>query len=725
MIDRRLLLGSAGALALARFTPAFAATSAADGPPVARVEPVTEDFFGTKVTDPYRWMEASDKPEFQDYLAAQGQYARGVLDTIPGRDAIATRIGQLSGEVPLVTQVQVAGPYIFTQLRPAGANTYKLVVRKGLDGADRVLFDPDKLARQGTHYSLDYWTASPDGTHVAYGSSPAGSEDSILRVMVTETGETLPEGIDRTQYASPSWTPDGSGFFFNRLAEGAAKGSTDYYKKSVCWFHKVGTDPAQDVKVLTQGQYPGVAVADIEFPVVVSDPSSELAVAALIAGVQNETTLYATSLVQVMAGRPDWKPICTPEDQVTGFAVRGDDIYLLSHKGAARYKVLKATAASPAAKDAVLVAPPGPAVVRNILTAKDAAYLIDLNAGLGQIRRLAPGGALSTIALPFKGAVSSVYADTLHDGLWFVLESWVKPAVLCHVGADGAVTLTDVVPKPPIDVSVYDSVEVRAKAKDGVEVPLSIVFRKDTPRNGTAACILDAYGSYGVTEDPAFIPRNLAFLDQGGVYANAHVRGGGELGEDWHLAGKKLKKPNTWRDDIACAEYLVAHRWTRPSKLAIRGGSAGGITVGRFVTERPDLIAVAISQVGVSNALRSEFSPNGPPNIPEFGTVTEPEGFKALYAMDALHHVKDGARYPAMLLTTGLHDPRVPPWEPGKMAARMQAATGSGKPVLLRVETDAGHGLGSTRGQRDQEEADIFAFILWQTGDARFQPKAG
>jgi len=265
---------------------------------------------------------------------------------------------------------------------------------------------------------------------------------------------------------------------------------------------------------------------------------------------------------------------------------------------------------------------------------------------------------------------------------------------------------------------------VKVKVRDGTLVPLSIVYAKKTAKNGQAPLYLQAYGSYGLDLDPGFGPRVLPWLDLGGVYAVAHVRGGGELGEDWHKAGQKLTKPNTWHDAIDCAEYLIAQGWTSRAKLAVEGTSAGGIMIGRFLTERPDLLAVAIVRVGDSNALRFQFMEAGPANIPEFGSIDDAAGFQGLREMDALSHVGDGVKYPAILLTTGVNDPRVAPWEPGKFTARLQAASASGKPVILRVETDAGHGIGSTRKQRDDETADTYAFILWQTGDPRFQPKA-
>lgn len=722
-ITRRRFLGSSAVSLCLTAGPAFSfAAAATGGPPVARVDPVTEDYFGTKVTDPYRWMEA-EGPEWETYVHAEGAYAAAVLGRITGRDALTTAISQRTALVALVVSVQRGGDTIFTEVRPAGANTSKLFVRDGMNGADRKLIDPDHYAAAGSHDSLDWWSASPDGSHVVFGISPGGSEQSVLHVLVTASGALLPEAIDRTADAAPSWLPDGSGFFYNRLQD-VPPTSIGFEEKSVCWLHKLNTDPKQDVKVLAQGTSPAVTVQDIDFPGVEATTGSDIAVGLIISGVQNELALYAAPLAQAVAAKPKWTKICDPADMVTSVAVQGEDVYLLTHQNASRYRIVKATGAEASFAKATEVVPQSKAVIRGMVAARDAIYLNDLKAGLGGVRRLGKDGAVTEIALPFAGAIDndSFYADTLHDGAWFMLEGWVRPAVLCYVGPDGKVTQTDIAPQPAIDVSVYTSEEVFATAKDGTRIPLSIVYRKGLKRDGSAPLLLEAYGAYGIMLDPYFIARWLPFLDHGGVFAVGHVRGGGELGEDWHLAGKKLTKPNTWRDMIACAEHLIAAHYTSGKTLAIIGGSAGGITVGRFLTERPDLAAVVISAVGVSDAMRSEFSPNGPPNIPEFGTVTQPEGFKALYAMDAYQHVRDGVAYPSVLLTTGLHDPRVSSWEPTKMTARLQAATASKNPVLLRVESDAGHGIGSTRAQRDRETADMMAFIFWRTGDPKYQP---
>ncbi len=722
IIDRRTLLLSASSAAFLATLPRVAFSAATDGPLVARIEPVTDTFFGKSVTDPYRWMENPKDKDWEPYMKSQAAHARGVLDKIPGRAALAQRVSELAGDLEVISTIQIGGPYVFVEKRPAGANSFQLFVREGLNGAERLLIDSETRTKGDVHYSMNYWSASPNGKYVMYGMSPSGSENAVIEIIEMATGKVLPDRIDRAQYASPSWLPDGSAFFFNRLAEGATAGTTDYYKNSVCWLHKVGTDPESDVKVLARGQFSDVAVQDIEFPIVFSQPGSSFAIAFLFAGVQNEITMYVNPLDAAAKGQGGWKNICVPDDRVTGGTIKGDDIYLVTYKGAPRYKVLHTKAGDPAIAKAREVVAQGKAVIQNVYAAKDAIYVQELDGGVGRVRRLGADGKVTPIALPFEGTIGSTYADTEHDGVWFQLQSWVRPATVFQVAASGAVTDTKLAAKPSIDVSPYESTRIFATAKDGTKVPVSVVCKKGMKRDGSAPALIDAYGSYGINSEAYFGPRFIAWLEQGGVWATAHVRGGGEFGREWHEGGRLLTKHNTWGDLIAAAEKLIADKWTSAAKLAIRGGSAGGITVGRSLTERPHLFAAVISQVGVSNSLRAEFSQNGPPNVPEFGSVKTADGFQGLYEMDSYQHVKDGTKYPAVLLTTGMTDPRVDPWQAGKMAARVQKATASGKPVLLRVDFQAGHGIGSTRTQRDEEFGDIFAFILWQAGVAGFQP---
>jgi prolyl oligopeptidase len=321
------------------------------------------------------------------------------------------------------------------------------------------------------------------------------------------------------------------------------------------------------------------------------------------------------------------------------------------------------------------------------------------------------------IPLSSDGAIQTIVTDRRKPGVLFPLESWTRSRLWYqYTPGQRQPSDTRLLQPAKVDLSGYESVEVEVPSHDGVRVPLSIVYRKDLKRDGSHPLLLDGYGSYGITYDPGFSALRLAWLERGGVFAAAHVRGGGEYGEAWHQAGQKANKPNTWKDFIACAEYMVKEGYTSPEHLAGTGTSAGGILIGRAITERPDLFRAAVPRVGVLNALRVEHEPGGPANIPEFGTTAKEDEFRALREMDALSHVKPGVRYPAVLLTAGINDSRVEAWQPAKMAAALQEVKSPDRPVLLRVAFDAGHGMGLTKRQRAEEAADTYSFLLWQLG---------
>jgi prolyl oligopeptidase len=723
-LSRRDLLKTAVALAAGVSAgtvpwPATARKSTHAGPPVARVEPVRETFFGETIVDPYRWMENPKDKDWEPFMRGQDAYARRTLNAIPGRDRLLQRVSSLSGGAPIAHSVQSAGGRVFYEVRPAGADNFRLVVRQGRTGPERLLIDPTTMkGDNGAHVSLDWWVASPDGRYVVYGLSPAGSENSVLHVMEVDSMRVLPERIAGTQYAGPSWLADGSGFFYGRVADPAKLGSVDYYKKGPVLLHKLGTDAKDDPVVMVYGKDPAVPVADNEFPGVFANRSGGgWAVMGTFGGVRRQNPLYVAPLADVTAGRAQWKQVCTVEDEVVDFAFDTKDLYLLTTRDAPNGKVLRTTLADASYARATVVVPEGPLVIEAVTLARDGLYLRDLDGGYHSVRKLTPDGRLSTVPLPWEGSISGLSATTLEDGCWIDGTGWLLPfTTFHHDPASGKTEPARLAPAPDLDLSGYEAFRSFATARDGTRVPLSIVARKGLKRNGRNPALVSAYGAYQITSGPYFSPRTLAFLERGGVFATAHVRGGGEYGKRWWQDGQKLSKPNTWRDLIDCCEHLIKLGWTSKSTLSIQGGSAGGITVGRALTERPDLFAGVISNVGVSNALRAEFSQNGPPNIDEFGTVKERAGFLGLKAMDALHHVEDGTRYPAVLLTVGMTDPRVEAWEGAKMAARLQKATRSHNPVLLRVSFDAGHGLGSTRSQIDEERADEFAFVLWRAG---------
>ena len=364
-------------------------------------------------------------------------------------------------------------------------------------------------------------------------------------------------------------------------------------------------------------------------------------------------------------------------------------------------------------------------VLQGVSTAKDGLYIEGQQGGISHLLKIPYGQTAATpVNLPFAGVIEGFSTDLYQNGALMRLAGWTEaPQWYSYDPASDKLTNTAIEPLNPTDFSAITSVEVTAPAADGTLVPLSIIYRKDLPMNGQNPCLMEGYGAYGISLDPSFDATRLALLEKGIIIAYAHVRGGGENGEDWHLAGQKLTKQNTIGDFIACAEYLIKQGYTSPSKLAGRGTSAGGILIGGALTQRPDLFTLCIVNVGVEDALRMEAGPNGAVNTPEFGSVQDPDGFKALYAMDAYQHVKDGTAYPAVLLITGANDPRVDPWQLFKMTARLQAATSSKNPVLLRIDYDAGHGMGSSKTQRDLITADQAALLLSRAALAPAGPK--
>jgi prolyl oligopeptidase len=698
-------------------------------PPVAAVKPVTETYFGTTVTDPYRYMEDLSSPEVQAWAKGQSDYARSVLDAIPGRAPLLKRIAELEASVQArVGKVRrLPGDLYFYEKRNADANQFKIYLRRGLNGEEKLLIDPDALAKAaGKPYAVNFFQPSDSGRYLAYGLSEGGSEEASIHVLEVATGREVIEPIDRAHYSEASWMPDDSGFFYLRqrdLPKGTVE--TEKYRFQTAFFHRLkGKGP--DQPIIEAGNSKAIAITPEESPYVAPLTGTPYVIAIPANGVQNEFALYIAPRADVLKPDVKWRKLFGSDAAVTGFAIHGDDLYLLSHQDAPRFKVLKTSVRHPDLAHAEEVLAAGREVVSDIEAAKDGLYLRTRDGTLGKLYRVAyaKGAKPEAVALPREGSLAIDSVDPRLPGAVISIGSWTRdfgfyaPDPKTGEFVDTGLQALGPYGAPPN----LESKEVLVKSYDGVEVPLSIVYPKGIKLDGSNPVHLYGYGSYGITDDPVYIPRFLAWYELGGVRATCHVRGGGAYGEEWHLAGKQATKPNTWKDFIACGEYLIKEGYTTSARLAINGGSAGGILVGRAMTERPDLFAVAAPQVGVLDALRSENSSNGIPNIPEFGTVKDEKQFGYLFEMDAYQHVKDGVKYPATLLMTGINDPRVPPWESFKMAARLQAASTSGKPVLMRIDYAAGHGVGSTKTQRQEEYADLWSFMLWQFGDARFQP---
>lgn len=699
---------------------------------------VPETFFGTTVHDPYRWLEDVKSPEAAAWMKASNERSRAALAAIPGRQQLLASMEKVDASVSarVVGVVRERGDRWFFERRGASENQFKLLMRDGLAGRERVLVDPEAIEkRSGQPHAINYYSAAPGGTHVAYGLSAQGSEAAVLHVMDTKSGRAVGRPISRADFGSPSFSADGRQLLFSRLQElKPGMPPTEKYQRAQVFLMRLGAD-ADKARPLFGLGVPGVEITPAEIPVAAFTPDGRWIIGYVFNGTQREISLYATPAASVLSGKPPrWTKLVGAADEVSGAAYFDDALYLLTHKGAPRSQVLRLPLKSPDIARAELVVPQGEQVVTGIASAADALYVERRD---GNIKRLfkrahAEAAALQEITLPVAGSFRlndgeslASAADPRLPGLVLELQSWNRARQVWIVAADGTVRNSGLQPQGPYDAPEdIVSTEVKVKSHDGAQVPLSIIHRKGVVLDGRNPTILYGYASYGITEEPVFNPGRLAWLDAGGVLAVANPRGSSVYGQDWYKAGWQATKPNTWKDFIACAEWLIAQKWTSPQRLGILGGSAGGILVGRAMTERPDLFAAVVPAVGALDMVRAEVTPNGVPNIPEFGSRSSEAGFRALLAMSTYHQIADGTKYPAVMLTHGVNDPRVEVWHSSKTAARLAAASTSGKPILLRLDYDAGHGIGNTRTQQMQERADMYAFFLWQMGVEGYQPKA-
>ncbi|AOK30390.1 MULTISPECIES: prolyl oligopeptidase family serine peptidase [Burkholderia] len=711
---------------------AAAASFAADGPPVAPVRPVTTTYFGTPVVDNYRYMENLKDPEVQAWMKAQADYTRRTLDRIAGRAALAKQIQSLMAGDLMRGEFTRRGERLFYRLMEPGSNLPKLAWRDGVHGAEHVIVDPAKLAPGSAHhYALDWYSPSWDGRYVAYGVSEGGSEKSVLRVIDLSTGAQLAESIDRTSGCVVSWRNDNRSFFYLRYPKAGPDtppALTEY--NAVTFVHTLGEHPDGDgdEAVFGRGVSAKLDVPEGQGTYVLVSPDSPYAVAVANRNMDdNPNTFYVAPLERVSGADTPWQKFAEPRDGVTDVKLRGERLYLLSEKDAPRFQILSTPAARPDIAHAAVLVPQGPNVLDAFTIAQDAIYAGERAGASFQLRRVSfDGRDNATLTLPFAGAVRDLSADPREPGVMFTLQNWVKaPRVMAFDprSRGNAAVDTGLVAPSKLESDAYEAHDEFATSYDGTRIPVSIIAKKGVARDGSHPTIVTGYGSYGVSMDPAYRPSWPAWLDQGGIVAVAHLRGGGEYGDAWHRAGQKQWKINTMLDFVAAAQHLIDRRYTQRRYLAANSASAGGIVMGGAMSIDPGLFRVVLDDVGLSDALRFETEPNGPPNVPEMGSSSDEAGFHGLYAMSAYAHIHDGTPYPAVMFTTGANDPRVSPWHMLKMAARVQAATASARPVLLRIDYDAGHGIGSSVSQRANLLADEWAFALWQMGQPAFQPK--
>jgi len=684
-------------------------TSGVSMPPKAKAIPVEDSFHGHKIVDNYRWLEDYKSPESQAWVNQELAYTRSILDVLPGRELIEKRLGQLL-TIGSIGVPQLGGKYYFYTRREGMQNQPVLYVRENVEGKDRVLVDANAMATDGT-VALDWWFPSDDGKYVAYGTSPGGSELSTLHVIETDTGKLLPDTIERTRAASIAWKLDNSGFYYTRYPrKGDVPDGQEMYNRHV-FYHELGSDPAKDPLIFGDGlkpdQWPNLNLSEdgrwLLIDVSQGWSKSELYLADLRAG---------TGAVRITEGK---------EALYAGDFLKGK-IYITTNEGAPRYRLLVADTSNPARANWKEIIPQSDAVLQGAAVLGEKLYAQYEQNATSQLRLFdLEGKKLEEIPLPTIGSVFGSGGKWNRKEIFFGFQSFTVPPSIYRFTLDEHQSqMWAKVEAPSIDPSDYEVHQEWYYSKDGTRVPMFIVHKKGMKKDGQNPTLLTGYGGFNVSMTPAFSRSAYLWLEHGGVYAVANLRGGAEFGEDWHRAGMLEKKQNVFDDFIAAAEHLFAEKYTDRRHLGIQGGSNGGLLMGAMITQRPDLFRVVVCAVPLLDMLRYQNFQIAKLWIPEYGTSEDAKQFEWLFAYSPYHHVKAGTEYPAILFMTADTDTRVDPMHAKKMAALMQAEAKNGtsreRPILLRIEIKAGHGAGKPVAKQIEEGTDVFSFLFWQLG---------
>ncbi|MGD0824840.1 MAG: prolyl oligopeptidase family serine peptidase [Terriglobales bacterium] len=677
--------------------------------PKAKVAPVEDMVQGHKIVDRYRYLEDPNDPDTKLYVEQELGYTRALLDPLPGRDKINARLAQLLA-IGSVSAPQMGGKYYFYTRREGNQNQPILYIREGLNGDDRMLVDVNKLAADGTT-ALDWWFASDDGKYVAYGTSASGSEISTLRVIETASGELLPDAIERTRAASLAWKHDNSGFFYTRYPKkGEVPAGQEVYHRHV-FYHALGSDPSADPLIFGEGRdpewWPNVGLSEDGRWLLITE--------------EHGWTKSELFLQDLSSKNPPIE-ITTGKDFLYGADFLAGKLYITTNEDAPRYRVMVADATHPRRENWKELIPQTDAVLLGAsVTGGKLLAQYEHNA-ISELKLFGlDGKKVADIPLPAMGDVSDFSGRYDRNEIFFGFQSFTLPPSVFRVNlTDVKSALWAKVDAPSIDSSAYDVQQVWYTSKDGTKVPMFVVSKKGIEKNGKNPTLLTGYGGFNVSLTPTFNRSMYLWMEHGGIYAVANLRGGAEFGEDWHRAGMLEKKQNVFDDFIAAGEYLIAQKYTDRDHLAIQGGSNGGLLMGAMITQRPDLFRAVVCAVPLLDMLRYQNFQIAKLWVPEYGSADDAKQFDWLYAYSPYHHVKPGQEYPAILFMTGDTDTRVDPMHAKKMAALMQAEAKNGaskeRPILLRIETKAGHGQGKPVTKQIEENTDMYSFLFWQLG---------
>jgi prolyl oligopeptidase len=694
-------------------------------PPATTKKPVRDTYQGVEVTDEYRWLEKAEDPAVKKWTEEQNKYTRAVLDRSPVLPAIRKRLKELmSAPVAGYSGLVRRGTTLFALKSQPPKEQPFLVTLPSADEPDaaKVLLDPNTLDAKGKT-AIDFFVPSRDGRLVAVSLSEGGSEEGTLHVYETASGKKLADVIPRVQFPTAggdvAWNAEGTGFFYTRYPRPGERPKEDLTFYQQVYFHKLGTSPDQDSYELGK-DFPRIAEIFLD---------TSAAGRHVLASVQNGDGGEFEHHLRTPGGK--WVRLTRFADEISAaaFGAEGDpSLYLLSRKDALLGKILRLSLEQLDLARAATVVPPGRLsidglhfgsnrLVTTFTPTASGLYVVDSDGGPSHVRFVPrDGGKAVPVPLPPVASVHEVL-PLGSDRVLLHVETYTEPPAWYAYdrGAD-QLRKTKLFKISPADFSDIEVTREFATSKDGTKVPMSILAKKGLKRDGTNPTLLYAYGGYGISLTPRFDVSRRVWLEQGGVFVVANLRGGSEYGDAWHRAGMLTRKQNVFDDFAACARHLIEQKITRPGKLAIEGGSNGGLLMGAALTQHPGLYRAVVAHVGIYDMLRVELHPNGAFNVTEFGSIKDPEQFKALYAYSPYHHVKDGTAYPAVFLLTGANDGRVDPMNSRKMAARLQARTSSKRPILLQITSDSGHGIGDSLTAAIDRAADVYAFLFEQLG---------
>ena len=682
-------------------------------PPTARVEQV-DSYHGTTVADPFRWLEDVDAPETARWVGAQNAVTQRYLAALPTRAALKERLTRL-WDYPKYSAPERYGKRYFYYENPGLKNQSVLYVQDRPGGPGRVVIDPNTLSADGT-VALTALDVTRDGRLAVYGTAQSGSDWQQFQVRDVERGRDLPDTLRWIKFSGASWTDDGKGFFYSRYAEpGPGEALTGVNRNQKLYYHRLGRPQRADVLVYERPDQP-----EWGFNATVTD-DGRYAVINVSHGTDERNRLYVLDLQNPRRPQVSAPAVKVFDNFDASYDYVGNvdqTFYFRTNNGAPRGRIIAVDINDLRESDWRTIVPEGAdALERAQIVGREivATYLADAKSAL---RRFGlDGRPRGEVALPGVGTVTEVAGRPGDREFFYTFTSYLAPATVYRYDLARGTSAEYKRPALAFDASRYETRQIFAKSKDGTRVPIFVTARRDVKLDGTNPTLLYSYGGFNVPVTPGFSPATLVWLESGGVYAVANLRGGGEYGREWHEAGMFEKKQNVFDDFVAAAEHLVAQRYTSPARLAIQGGSNGGLLVGAAMTQRPELFGVALPAVGVMDMLRFHKFTIGWAWTAEYGSADKPEQFKYLHAYSPLHNLKPGTRYPATLITTADHDDRVVPGHSFKYAAALQGAQAKGgPPVLIRVDVKAGHGAGKPTAKRIEEIADVFAFTMENLG---------